>query len=175
MSNENYTEVMRFASIRKFDISNGEGIGVALFTQGCFIHCYNCFNSETWDFDGGSPYTQNEEDQIIKLLKPSHIVRLTILGGEPLIERNREPLSRLIQRVHETYPDKKIWIYTGQTFDTVHDKFPEIVDNVNVLVDGPYIDKLRNHDLKWCGSSNQRVIDIEDTLASGCIHLHPNA
>ena len=166
---------MRYASIRKFDISNGEGIGVALFTQGCFIHCYNCFNSETWDFDGGKPYTQAEEDLIIDLLKSVHVVRLSILGGEPLIERNREPLRKLIQRVRETYPSKVIWLYTGQLFDTVRSKFPEIVNNVHVLVDGPYIDEERDYRLKWCGSRNQRVIDIEDTLKDDCnIHLHSN-
>ena len=167
---------MRIASIRSMDISNGEGIGVAIFTAGCPIHCYNCFNSELWDFNAGELYTQDHEDKIISLLEPSYVVRLSILGGEPLLERNYEPLSRLIKRVRETYPEKKIWCYTGQLFNNVKDKFPDVVKKVDVLVDGPDIDEQRNYKLKWCGSENQRVIDIEDTLLNECgkICLHKN-
>ena len=165
---------MRIASIRKLDISNGEGLGVSCFFAGCFLHCYNCFNSELWDFNAGELYTQEHEDKIIELLKPNYIVRLSILGGEPLIERNYEPLCKLIKRVHETYgTSKKIWLYTGQLFENVKQKYPDVVNNVDVLVDGPYIDEKRNYCLKWCGSENQRVIDIEDTLLNDChVKLH---
>ena len=164
---------MRIASIRSLDISNGENIGVALFTQGCPFHCFNCFNSETWDFKGGELYTPEHEKQILELLKPDHIQRLSILGGEPLIERNIEPLTHLIQEVKKAYPTKKIWLYTGQQYEDVVELYPEIVKLVNVLVDGRYIDSERDHTLKWCGSRNQRVIDIEDTLLNNTVCLHP--
>ena len=166
---------MRIASIRSMDISNGEGLGVAIFTAGCPLHCFNCFNSELWDFDAGEPYTQEHEDKIISLMIPIHIKRLSILGGEPLIERNYKPLSKLIHRVHETFGDtKKIWCYTGQLYENVVKTYPDIVKNVDVLVDGPYIDEKRNYKLKWCGSMNQRVIDIEDTLVNNNVCIHSN-
>ena len=119
---------MRIASIRSMDISNGEGIGVCEFTTGCSLHCENCFNSELWDFNAGELYTQEHEDKIIKLLEPEYIKRLSLLGGEPLLERNYEPLSRLIQRVRSTYGDRiKIWCYTGMLYDKAVELFPNIV------------------------------------------------
>ena len=160
-----FTTKMRIASIRSMDVSNGEGCGVALFTQGCPIHCFNCFNKNTWDFDGGIKYEQKHEDLIIKLLNKKHITRLSILGGEPLIKRNIEPIEKLIKRVREVYgKNKKIWLYTGQYFEDVKEMYPEIIKNVDVLIDGPYVDSERDFNLKWCGSRNQRVIDIEDML-----------
>lgn len=147
------------------DISNGEGCGVALFTQGCPIHCFNCFNQRTWDFDGGVLYEQKHEDKIINLLNNDNITRLSILGGEPLIKRNIEPLTRLINRVRNTYGNtKKIWLYTGQYYEDVKELYPNVVNKVDVLVDGPYEDDKRDYTLKWCGSRNQRVIDIEDIV-----------
>lgn len=155
------------------DISNGEGIGVALFTQGCPFHCFNCFNSETWSFTDGTKYEQSHEDLIINLMKPKYIKRISILGGEPLIERNIDPLMKLFIRIRETYPDKKIWCYTGQLFEEVYVKYPKLIEPVDVLIDGRYIDNERDIKLKWCGSRNQRVIDIEDTLATGEVKLVP--
>lgn len=156
---------MRIASIRSMDVSNGEGCGVALFTQGCPIHCFNCFNTETWDFNGGVVYEQKHEDLIIQLLNKPQITRLSILGGEPLIKRNIPFIEKLIKRVRNVYGnDKKIWLYTGQYFEDVKEMYPEIIENVNVLVDGPYEDDKRDFNLKWCGSKNQRVIDIEDIM-----------
>ena len=164
---------MRFASIRSTDISNGEGLGVALFTQGCPFHCFNCFNSETWDFNGGSEWTQEHEDLVIDLMKPNYITRLSILGGEPLLDRNIESLTSLVKRVKKEFPNKKIWCYTGQLFEEVNKYYPELVKMFDVLIDGRYIDEQRDYRLKWCGSTNQRVIDIEDTLADGEIKIHP--
>lgn len=156
---------MRIASIRSMDVSNGEGLGVALFTQGCPIHCFNCFNKDLWDFDGGMEYEQKHEDLIISLLKDKQITRLSILGGEPLIKRNVPSLTHLIERVRTLYgKEKKIWLYTGQYYEDVLKLYPEIIKNVDVLVDGPYEDDKRDYKLKWCGSTNQRVIDIEDVL-----------
>ena len=148
------------------DISNGEGIGVALFTQGCPIHCFNCFNQPLWDYDGGRDWNPEEDTKtILKLLEPDYIKRITILGGEPLIDRNIEPLTVLLQTIRNIYGQtKKIWMYTGQLFQTVNSKYPELIKLVDTLVDGPYIDEQRDYHLRWCGSTNQRVLDIEDIL-----------
>lgn len=155
---------MKYAQIRKMDITNGEGIGVSLFTQGCPFHCKNCFNPETWDFNKGIEYTKETEDKIIELLKPDYIKRLTILGGEPLIERNIEPLTDLFIRVKELYPEKQIWLYTGSNFELESVRCDNLIKHTDVIIDGRYIDKLRDLTLKFRGSSNQRVIDVQKSL-----------
>lgn len=163
---------MKYAQIRKMDISNGEGIGIALFTQGCPYHCKNCFNPETWNFDGGNEWTQDTENQIISLLDNQYITRLTILGGEPLIERNKTPLYNLLRKIKEKYPDKKVWIYTGAKYEDIKDNFKEIFKYTDILVDGRYIDDLKDFTLKFRGSSNQRVIDIPKSIANNKIVLY---
>lgn len=152
---------MRYASIRSFDISNGEGIGVALFTQGCKFHCKGCFNQETWDLDGGKEYTPEIEEEIMKLLGRDFIDRFSILGGEPLLDRNIEDLTRLCKRIKREYPDKKIWLYSGYTYETIIHNLPELMDNIDILVDGTYIEELKNLNLHFRGSSNQRVIKVK--------------
>ena len=155
---------MKYAQIRKMDITNGEGIGVSLFTQGCPFHCENCFNPETWDFNKGIEYTKETEDKIIELLKPDYIKRLTVLGGEPLIERNIEPLTALFIRVKELYPEKQIWLYTGGNFELESIRCDNLIEHTDVVIDGRYIDKLRDLTLRFRGSSNQRVIDVQKSL-----------
>lgn len=162
---------MKYAQIRKMDITNGEGIGVSLFTQGCPFHCKNCFNPETWDFNKGIEYTKETEDKIIRLLEPIYITRLTILGGEPLIERNIAPLTSLFMKVKEIYPEKKIWLYTGSNFETEKEKYIDLIKYVDIIIDGRYIDKLRNITLKFRGSSNQRVIDVQKSLRENKVIL----
>ena len=155
---------MRYASIRKLDISNGEGLGVTLFTQGCPFHCKNCFNPETHDFDGGKEYTIDTKNAIVSLINRAQIKRFSILGGEPLIERNKEDMIDLCSSIKEIRPDIKIWIYTGNIFENVKNDWYELLYNyVDVLVDGPYVDSKRDLRLKFRGSSNQRVIDIHKT------------
>ena len=155
---------MRYASIRRLDISNGEGLGVTLFTQGCPFHCKNCFNPETHDFDGGKEYTIDTKNAIVSLINRAQIKRFSILGGEPLIERNKEDLIDLCLSVKKIRPDIKIWIYTGNIFENVKDDWYELLYNyVDVLVDGPYVDSKRDLRLKFRGSSNQRVIDVHKT------------
>lgn len=155
---------MRYASIRRLDISNGEGLGVTLFTQGCPFHCKNCFNPETHDFDGGKEYTIDTKNAIVSLINRAQIKRFSILGGEPLIERNKEDLISLCSSIKEIRPDIKIWIYTGNIFENVKDDWYELLYNyVDVLVDGPYVDSKRDLRLKFRGSSNQRVIDVHKT------------
>lgn len=158
---------MKYAQIREIDITNGRGIGVALFTQGCPYHCKNCFNPETWDFNKGMVWTKETENKIIELLKPEYITRLTILGGEPLIERNIEPLTALLKRVKGIYPDKQVWLYTGGDFEVLEGLYEEIFQYIDILIDGRYIDDLRDYKLKWRGSSNQRIIDVQASLKSG--------
>ena len=155
---------MRYASIRRLDISNGEGLGVTLFTQGCPFHCKNCFNPETHDFDGGKEYTIDTKNDIVSLINRAQIKRFSILGGEPLIERNKEDMIDLCSSIKEIRPDIKIWVYTGNIFENVKDDWYELLYNyVDVLVDGPYVDSKRDLRLKFRGSSNQRVIDVHKT------------
>ena len=173
---------MNYASIREMDISNGEGVGVALFVQGCHFHCYNCFNTETWDFNGGN---EDIKEKFLKLIDKPYIKRVTILGGEPLANENLKAVLSLTKEIRILYPDKTIWIYSGYTwnqimhpvitndFNPARDKLikmrKEIVANCDVLIDGRYVDELRDITLHWRGSSNQRVIDIQKTLKSNLI------
>lgn len=206
---------MRYASIREMDISNGEGLGVSLFVQGCPFHCFNCFNSETWDFDGGKEWTEDVKNKILKLSESPHINRISILGGEPLAAENLKSVLDLVTEIRKKYqqpqytvhkhyenhnilngnsdeirvsfPQKNIWIYSGFTWEQImnpvvtddfnpdRDKIikmrQEIIKQCDVLVDGRYVDELRDVSLKWCGSSNQRVIDIQKTLKQNKIVL----
>lgn len=164
---------MKYAQIREMDVTNGSGIGVALFTQGCPYHCKNCFNPETWDFDKGTDWTKETENNIIELLKPEYITRLSILGGEPLIERNIAPLTALLKKVKCIYPDKQVWLYTGGDFEVLEGLYEEIFQYIDILIDGRYIDDLRDYKLKWRGSSNQRIIDVQASLKSGDVVFSP--
>lgn len=154
---------MRFASIRNMDISDGEGIGVAIYTQGCPIHCFNCHNPQTWDYESGTEYTKEHEDLIINLMNKNWINHLAILGGEPLIDRNLNDILSLCKRSKETYPDKKIWLWSGYTWEKIIEH-EDILQYINVLVAGPYIDEQRDITLKWRGSANQEVIDVRESL-----------
>lgn len=162
---------MKYAQIRKMDISNGEGIGISLFTQGCPFHCKDCFNPETWDFDGGIEYTKETEETIINLMKPDYIKRISILGGEPLIERNIKSLKELFLKIRKIYPSKKIWVYTGNLFEDILNKYPDLLKLIDILVDGPFQTRNKDFKLKWRGSSNQRIIDVQKTLKENKIIL----
>ena len=162
---------MRYNSIDKCEAINGEGFGVSLYTQGCPYHCPGCFNSETWDFDKGKEWTQKEEDLIIKLLEPNYIKRLTIVGGEPLLERNIEPLTALLRRVKYIYPDKKVWLYTGGNFEFESIRCDNLIEHTDIVIDGQFKQELRDITLKWRGSSNQRVIDVQKSLKQNQIVL----
>lgn len=161
---------MRYASIRKMDISNGPGLRVSIFFQGCPFHCKNCFNPETWDFNGGEEYTSEVQKRVLDLAKLSHIKGLSILGGEPLDDKNINGVLELAKSFKEKYPDKTIWLWTGNTFDNKKDK--EIMKYLDVVVDGQYKDELRDPRLKWKGSSNQRVIDVKKSLEKGSVVLY---
>lgn len=153
---------MRYAGIIPIDLVNGTGIRVSLFTQGCNIHCYNCFNQELWSLDGGKPYTKETEDLIIRLLNKPYIKGLSILGGEPLMIQNLNALYLLCKRVKKELPDKDIWLYTGRKLDSIIQHAHSIVafKYIDVLVDGEYHDSERDLTLPFRGSKNQRIIKV---------------
>ena len=157
---------MRYASIRDLDISNGNDIGVALFTQGCHFHCKNCFNKSTWDFDGGKEFTKETCDKFMKLVNRPFIKRVSILGGEPLTKENVDDVCNLLKQIK----NKTIWVYTGYTFETV--KNYDIMKYIDYLVDGQYVDELRDLRLKFRGSSNQRIIDVQKSLKENKVSLY---
>ena len=154
---------MRYNLIRKMDISNGPGVRVSVFMQGCAFHCKNCFNKETWDFNGGKEFNQETIDEVLELCSQKHIKGLSILGGEPMHPNNIEGTTKLAKAFKEKYPDKNLWVWSGFRFDEdLKDK--DVLNYVDVLVDGTYQEELHNPTLKWKGSSNQRVIDVQESL-----------
>lgn len=154
---------MRYNVIRKMDISNGPGVRVSVFMQGCEFHCKNCFNQETWDFEGGKKITQDTIDEIMDLCSKDYVKGLSILGGEPMHPKNIEATTKIAKEFKEKYPNKTVWVWTGYKFDEdLKDK--EALNYIDVLVDGRYVEELHDPTLKWKGSSNQRVIDVQKTL-----------
>ena len=161
---------MRYNKIRKMDISNGPGIRVSIFMQGCTFNCKNCFNKETHDFNGGKEFTDEVIEKVIKLSEPDEIKGLSILGGEPLHPKNIEGTTKLAKKFKSVYKDKTIWLWTGFLFDKNLKDF-EILNYIDVLVDGVYKDELHDFRLKYRGSSNQRVIDVKKSLKEDKIIL----
>ena len=159
---------MNYGNIKECDIADGPGVRASLFVSGCRHHCKGCFNKETWDFDYGMPYTKETEDEIIRLLAPSYIQGLTLLGGEPFEPENQKELAGLLKRVRETYPDKDIWCYTGYLYDVdlpeggrVHTEVTEeMLSYIDVLVDGEFIEEEKDVTLVFRGSRNQRIIEL---------------
>ena len=182
---------MRIADIQEFDVNNGEGVGCSLFVQGCHFHCKNCFNQSTWDFNGGEEWTQSTKEKFLELVNRPYITRVSILGGEPLADENVIEIYSLVSRIKNEC-NKKIWLYTGYTWEylvkenrlTQGRSFNDFYDSdnkrqlfkivhrsliipfIDVLVDGQYIDELRDINLPFRGSSNQRLIDVKKTLNS---------
>ena len=174
---------MRYAQIRNMDISNGENLGVSLFVQGCHFHCKNCFNPETWNFNGGKEWNEEVENRFFELIDRPYIKRISILGGEPLADENVHDIFELIVKLKISFPEKNIWLYSGYQFEdivnnptkntesTLREKVVKICD---VLVDGRYVDELRDLTLKFRGSSNQRVISVKESLKDNKIVLYNN-
>ncbi|MCM1236805.1 MAG: anaerobic ribonucleoside-triphosphate reductase activating protein [Ruminococcus flavefaciens] len=176
---------MRYTQIRECDVSNGEGVGVALFVQGCHFHCNNCFNPETWDFNGGKEWTQEVKEAFIELANRPYIKRISILGGEPLTDENLDDVLDLVNEIRLSSPQKNIWLYTGYEWKHIFDpkwhyhpktqeklsigrwRRQQIIRQCDVVVDGQYMEFKRDITLKWCGSSNQHVIDIQRSLQEG--------
>lgn len=184
---------MRYAKIESFEICNGEGIGISLFVQGCNFHCKNCFNPDTWDFYGGKEWTEETEEEFFKLINRPYIKRVSILGGEPLSSQNLDEVLDLVNKITILLPNKTIWLYTGYTLDiyeqyncdhTIIDTFPrskdvsddikraDIIRKCDVIVDGRYEEPLKDVSLHWRGSSNQRVIDVQESIKQNKVVLY---
>ncbi len=163
---------MNYADIKKVDVANGEGVRVSLFVSGCNHHCKGCFNECAWDFNYGNKFTDENIDEVINYLNHDHIEGLTLLGGEPLEYVNQEGILPLVKRVKEKFPNKNIWCYTGFDFekDVVgkmskdNETTKELLNYIDVMVDGKFEEDKKNLKLKFRGSSNQRIIDVKESL-----------
>ena len=160
---------MRYNLIRKMDISNGPGVRVSIFMQGCSFHCKNCFNQETWDFEGGQEFTDDTINKVLELCNKPEVKGLSILGGEPMHPTNIDGTTKLAKAFKEKYPEKTIWTWTGFKYEDIKDK--DVFNYIDVLIDGQYKDELHDPTLKWKGSSNQRVIDIKESKKENKICL----
>ena len=165
-----------YAKINKYDIANGPGVRVSVFFSGCEHYCKGCFNSEAWDFEYGERFTYETIDEIIEAMKPSYIKGLTVLGGEPMHNNNAYALLKLCEAVKNKYPDKTIWVYTGYTYEELEEMnifaHTKLLNQfIDVLVDGRFIEDLKDITLRFKGSSNQRIIDIKATRATQSITL----
>lgn len=166
---------MKYSVIKKCDIADGPGVRVALFVSGCTHHCEGCFNPETWDFQYGEPFTEAVAEEILEALSPEYIAGLTLLGGEPLEDGNRQALLPLLRAVKRTYPQKNIWCYTGYLFDAdLLGKFraqwegmEEFLSCLDVIVDGEFVQAQKNISLRFRGSENQRIIAVQESLRQG--------
>ena len=153
---------MRYHNITHDDMLNGDGLRVVLWVSGCEHKCYNCHNKITWDINNGLIFDNNAKEEIFSQLEKDYIKGITFSGGDPLHKQNRIEVFNLIKEIKTKFPKKDIWLYTGYTWEEINDL--EIIDYIDVLVDGKYIEELSNPELEWRGSSNQRVIDVKKTL-----------
>lgn len=173
---------MHYSTIKDCDIANGIGVRITLFVSGCTNHCKNCFQPQTWDFDFGEPFTEETEKKLLEMLKPDYINGLTLLGGEPMEPQNQRALVPFLKRVREAYPNKNVWCFTGFTYEVLKtdgshprcEVTDEMLSLIDVLVDGRYVDELKDLTLQFRGSSNQRLIDMVKTRENGEVTLLPN-
>lgn len=173
---------MYYGEIKNCDIANGEGVRVTLFVSGCTNHCKNCFQPQTWDFCYGQPFTAETEDYLLSLLSPVYINGLTLLGGEPFEPENQRALAPFLRRVRQMYPDKTIWGFSGFTYeeltsDGTHPRCEvtdEMLSLLDVLVDGRFVEELKDLTLRFRGSSNQRLIDLNASRQAGCLCFLPD-
>ena len=163
---------MNYATIKKYDIANGPGVRVSLYVSGCRNHCKNCFNPETWDFNFGKPFTKEAEDEIIKAMEPDYIEGFTLLGGDPFEPENQVALVPFLERLRKIYPKKSFWCFTGYDFEAELltgkqgdiDNVLKMLSCLDVLVDGRFVENLKDLNLRFRGSSNQRIILVQPTL-----------
>ena len=166
---------MYYGEIKNCDVANGEGVRVTLFVSGCTNRCKNCFQPQTWDFAYGQPFTADTEQKLLEMLEPSYIRGLTVLGGEPFEPENQKTLVSLLKRIRQEMPTKNIWCYSGYTFEELigkqksrafTDTTLDMLSLIDTLVDGEFIEELKDISLKFRGSSNQRIIDVKESLKS---------
>lgn len=179
---------MKYAQVVPFEVCNGKGIGTSLFVQGCNLHCNGCFNPEAWNFDGGKKWTKQREQKFFELISRYYIKRVSFLGGEPLAKQNAEEVLSLIKRIKKEYPEKTIWIYSGYTWEqimspaTTDDFNPErdmwlinrkeAVKQCDILVDGAFVNELKDITLPFRGSTNQRIVDVQESLKENRVILY---
>lgn len=169
---------MNYSLIRNCDIANGPGVRISLFVSGCTHHCPGCFQPETWDFSHGKLFTEQSAELIFSMLEPWYIEGLTLLGGEPFEPKNQSELLPFVKEVRERFPNKTIWVYSGFTLEELQNRTGSIgeitkslLEQIDILVDGRFIEAKKNLRLKFCGSSNQRLIDLRKTEATDSIVL----
>ncbi len=170
---------MNYGNIKFYDVANGPGVRVSLFVSGCRNHCKNCFNPETWDFNYGKPFTAETEESIIKGLKPEHIKGFTLLGGDPFEPENAAVLAPFLEKIKKEYPNKSFWCYTGYDYekDLLTGKKGDVetvmrmLNCIDVLVDGRFVEELKDLNLLFRGSSNQRIILVKPSLEEDKIVL----
>ena len=167
---------MHYAEIRRVDVANGPGVRVSLFVSGCTHRCPGCFNPETWDFQFGAPFGEEQIQTILNYLRPAHIQGLSLLGGEPLHPDNQQAVLELVGRVRQELPEKDIWCYTGYLFEglrdgSIGDHSRSLLEQLDILVDGPFVMEQKKLSLRFRGSENQRIIRVKDSLSSGEIVL----
>lgn len=173
---------MNYATIKLYDISNGPGVRVSLYVSGCRNHCKGCFNKETWDFGYGEEFTAETEKKIIEGLKPDYIKGFTLLGGDPFEPENSKVLAPFMKRLRALYPDKSFWCFTGYDFEADlltgkqgdHDDVMDILNTLDVLVDGKFVEELKDLNLRFKGSSNQRTILVKKSLKTDEVVLWDN-
>jgi len=161
---------MRYHNITKDDMLNGEGLRTVLWVAGCTHHCKNCHNPITWDIAGGIEFDEAAENELFEDLKKPYCAGITFSGGDPLHPFNREEVARLIKKVREVCPDKNIWLYTGYLYEEVKDF--EGLALIDILIDGEFIEELKDERLHWVGSSNQRIIDVQKTLKENKVVIY---
>lgn len=170
---------MNYGEIKNCDIADGQGVRVTLFVSGCTNCCKGCFQPQTWDFEYGKPFTAETEEQLLKLLAPDYINGLTLLGGEPMEPQNQRALLPFVRKVREKLPHKTVWCYSGFTYEELltdgsHPRCEvtdELLSLIDVLVDGKFVEELKDISLRFRGSSNQRLIDLNKTRAAGAVVL----
>ena len=160
---------MKYLKISNFDTANGLGIGNVLWVSGCSHHCPQCHNPQTWDKNAGEEFTEEVLDNLLEKLKRPYIKRLTLSGGDPLFLGNRDEITNVVRKVKKNFPNIKIWCYTGYLWEEVKDL--PCMDFIDVLVDGEFKVELRDITLPFCGSSNQRIINVKESLKKGCVVL----
>ncbi len=160
---------MKYADIDKCEMCNGNNIGATLFVQGCPYHCKNCFNPETWDFNGGKEWTNEVEQKFLEFVSKPYIKRVSFLGGEPLAKENADQVLRIISIIKNKYPNKKIWVYSGNFFENLKTMYD--LAQIDYIVDGLFMDNLKDITLAFRGSLNQRIIDVKKSLSTNQTQL----
>ena len=165
---------MNYADIKSVDVANGPGVRVSLFVSGCPHHCKDCFNPETWDFESGNPFGAEQMNELIQLLKRPYIKGFSLLGGEPFAPENQKAVLEIVRQVRTQIPNKEIWCWTGYLFEDlaagrVGENSAQLLDEIDVLVDGPFIAEQKDLSLRFRGSSNQRIINVPSSMYTGSV------